>query len=48
MRIEHEDACEGDVESIVEAATAEIEKIERLRGELRDTVAELRREAASS
>ena len=44
---EHEDACDGDVEAIVEAATAEIEKIERLRGELRDTVAELRREAAS-
>ena len=44
---EHEDACDGDVEAIVEAATAEIEKIERLRGELRDTVAELRREAVS-
>ena len=43
----HEEACDGDVEAIVEAATAEIEKIERLRGELRDTVAELRREATS-
>lgn len=44
----HEEACEGDVEAIVEAATAEIEKIERLRGELRDTVADLRHEAKSN
>ena len=43
----HEEACDGDVEAIVEAATAEITKIERLRTELRDTVGDLRREAAS-
>ena len=43
----HDEACYGDVDAIVKAATAEIEKIERLRGELRDTVAELRREAES-
>ena len=43
----HEEACDGDVEAIVEAATAEITKIERLRTELRDTVADLRREGAS-
>ena len=43
----HAEACDGDVEAIVEAATAEIEKIRRLRAELRDTVLDLRREAAS-
>ena len=43
----HEEACDGDVEGIVEAAMAEIEKIERLRRELRDTVADLRRDATS-
>ena len=44
---QHEEACDGDVEAIVEAATAEVAKIERLREELRDTVAELRHETAS-
>ena len=43
----HEEACHGDVEAVVEAATAEIEKIERLRTELRGTVADLSSESAS-
>ena len=43
----HVEACDGDVEAIVRAATAEIEKIITLQAELRDTVVELRGEAAS-
>lgn len=43
----HEEACHGDVEAVVEAATAEIEKIERLRTELRGTIADLLSESAS-
>lgn len=44
---QHEDVCDGDVEAIVQAATAEIEKIERLKEELHDTVADLRIEEFS-
>ena len=43
----HEEACHGDVEAVVEAATAEIDKIETLRAELRDTIADLTSESAS-
>lgn len=42
---QHEDACDGDVETIVQAATAEIEKTERLREELYKTVEDLKAEA---
>lgn len=42
---QHEDACDGDVEVIVQAATAEIEKVERLRKELHKTVEDLKAEA---
>ena len=41
----HEEACDGDVGAIVQAAKAEIEKIERLRRELQTTVEELRNES---
>lgn len=44
---QHEDACDGDVEAIVQAATAEIEKIERLREELDQTVEDLKTEATT-
>jgi predicted nuclease with TOPRIM domain len=44
---EHDAACDGDVEAIVQAASAEIEKIARLIYELQATVADLRSEAAS-
>jgi hypothetical protein len=37
--------CDGDVDAIVSAAASEIEKIERLIGELEGTVADLRAEA---
>jgi len=40
-----DEACEGDVEAIVQAASAEILKIERLGAELADTVEELVLEA---
>ncbi len=40
-----DEACEGDVEAIVQAASAEIIKIERLTAELADTVSELKEEA---
>lgn len=40
-----EETCDGDVEAIVTAATAEIEKIQRLQTELNSTVADLRAEA---
>lgn len=43
----HDAACDGDVEAIVQAASAEIEKIARLRGELQATVADLKSEAVS-
>lgn len=39
-------SCDGDVDTIVEAASAEIVKIKRLTRELADTVAELKGEAA--
>jgi len=42
-----EETCDGDVEAIVSAATAEIEKIKRLQAELEDTVADLRAESVS-
>jgi AAA domain-containing protein len=41
-----DDACEGDVESIIIAASAEIIKIDRLGRELAETVSELESEAA--
>ncbi len=40
-----DETCDGDVEAIVTAATAEIEKIQRLRVELDSTVAELMTES---
>ncbi len=43
----HEEACDGDVGAIVQAAKAEIEKIERLRQELQTTVEELRHESTA-
>ena len=43
----HEEACDGDVGAIVQAAKAEIEKIERLRKELQTTVEELRHESGA-
>lgn len=39
-----DDGCDGDVEAIVEAASAEIGKIERLNAELSQTVSDLRQE----
>lgn len=44
---QHDAACDGDVEAIVQAASAEIEKIARLKGELRATVADLKSEVVS-
>lgn len=44
---QHDAACDGDVEAIVQAASAEIKKIARLKGELQATVADLRSEAVS-
>ena len=44
---DHDAACDGDVEAIVQAASAEIEKIARLIYELQATVADLWSEAAS-
>lgn len=41
---QHDAACDGDVEAIVQAASAEIEKIVRLRRELQRTVADLKSE----
>ncbi len=43
----HDAACDGDVDAIVQAASAEIEKIKRLRDELHGTVADLKSEAIS-
>lgn len=44
---QHDAACDGDVETIVQAASAEIEKILRLKNELQSTVTDLMSEAAS-
>ena len=44
---QHDAACDGDVEAIVQAASAEIEKIARLKGELQATVADLKSDAVS-
>lgn len=44
---QHDVACDGDVETIVQAASAEIEKILRLKNELQSTVADLESEADS-
>jgi hypothetical protein len=44
---QHDAACDGDIEAIVQAASAEIEKIARLKGELQGTVADLKTEADS-
>lgn len=44
---QHDAACDGDVETIVLAASAEIQKIMRLRGELQGTVTDLKSEAIS-
>jgi len=44
---QHDAACDGDVEAIIQAASAEIEKITRLRGELQGTVVDLKSEAIS-
>jgi len=44
---QHDTACDGDVEAIVQAASAEIKKIARLKGELKATVADLKSEAVS-
>lgn len=44
---QHDAACDGDVEAIVQAASAEIEKITRLKGELQGTVADLKSEASA-
>ncbi|WP_306546639.1 AAA family ATPase [Desulfobulbus sp.] len=41
---QHDTACDGDVLAIIQAASAEIEKIFRLRGELKETVAGLKSE----
>jgi hypothetical protein len=40
-----EETCDGNVQAIVAAATAEIEKIRKLQAELKDTVADLKSEA---
>jgi predicted nuclease with TOPRIM domain len=39
-----DDSCDGDVEAIVQAASAEIAKVQKLNSELLDTVSELREE----
>jgi len=44
---QHDGACDGDVEAIVQAASAEIEKIRRLRAELRGTISDLKSEVIS-
>ena len=44
---QHDATCDGDVEAIVQAASAEIEKIARLKGELERTVTDLKAEAVS-
>lgn len=44
---QHDAACDGDVEAIVQSASAEIQKIVRLKGELQGTVSDLKTEAVS-
>lgn len=44
---QHDAACDGDVEVIIRAASAEIEKIARLKCELQATVADLKSEVVS-
>lgn len=44
---QHDTACDGDVVAIVQAASAEIMKIKRLRRELQGTIADLKSEAVS-
>lgn len=44
---QHDTTCDGDIEAIVQAASAEIKKIVRLKGELQATVADLKSEAVS-
>lgn len=44
---QHDIACDGDIEAIVQAASAEIKKIVRLKGELQATVADLKSESLS-
>ena len=43
----HDEKCDGDVEAVTAAATAEIHKIEQLRKELASTVNDLRTESES-
>ena len=43
----HDETCDGDVEAVIAAATAEIHKIEQLRKELASTVNDLRTESES-
>ena len=43
----HDVACDGDIDAIVQASSAEVEKIVRLKGELQTTVADLKSEAVS-
>lgn len=45
---QHDAACDGDVETIVQAASAEIEKIKRLKEELQETVTDLKSEKSSN
>ena len=44
---QHSNSCDGDVESIVKAATGEIEKISRLSHELQNTIIDLKSENVS-
>ncbi len=44
---QHDATCDGDVEAIVQAASAEIDKISQLKDELQATVADLKSEAIS-
>jgi uncharacterized coiled-coil DUF342 family protein len=44
---QHDTACDGDVAAIIQAASAEIEKIKRLRDELEGTMVDLKSEAVS-
>lgn len=43
----HDETCDGDVEAVIAAATAEIHKIEQLSKELASTVSDLRTESES-
>lgn len=44
---QHDIACDGDIEAIVQAASAEIKKIVKLKSELQETVADLKSESLS-